>query len=184
VDIPSERSNRKAISATPGPPGATHSLTEGDLITGAQNRSAIGTLVDRTSRYVTLVHLPGGHSADELHLAMKQVITTLPAHAWLTLTWDQGSEMANHHHIATGFPEGIFFADPGSPWQRGSNENTVPAPPILPEGQRPLSPRSPPPQRRGTATKQPPTQGPELADTDPGLRRCSTLVTLPCCDDH
>jgi len=132
ADIPSERSNRKAISATPGPPGATHSLTEGDLITGAQNRSAIGTLVDRTSRYVTLVHLPGGHSADELHLAMKQVITTLPAHAWLTLTWDQGSEMANHHHIATGFPEGIFFADPGSPWQRGSNENTVPAPPILP----------------------------------------------------
>jgi len=97
---------------------------EGDLITGRQNRSAIGTLVDRTSRYVTLVHLPGGHSADELHVAMQQVITTLPGQAWLTLTWDQGSEMARHHHIASGFPEGIYFAHPGSPWQRGSNENT------------------------------------------------------------
>ena len=59
---------------------------EGDLITGRQNRSAIGTLVDRTSRYLTLVHLPGGHSADELHVAMQQVITTLPGQAWLTLT--------------------------------------------------------------------------------------------------
>lgn len=97
---------------------------EGDLITGRQNRSAIGTLVDRTSRYVTLVHLPSGHSASELHLAMKQIITTLPEQAWLTLTWDQGSEMASHHHIASGFPEGIYFAEPGSPWQRGSNENT------------------------------------------------------------
>jgi transposase, IS30 family len=97
---------------------------EGDLITGRSNQSAIGTLVDRTSRYVRLVHLPGGHSAAELRAAMTLVMDSLPARAWQTLTWDQGSEMALHHLIAAGFADGVYFAHPASPWQRGSNENT------------------------------------------------------------
>ena len=96
---------------------------EGDLIVGRCGRSAIGTLVDRTSRYVKLVYLPGTRRASDLQAAMAQTMATLPAQAWLTLTWDQGSEMANHDKIAEGFPDGVYFAHPGSPWQRGSNEN-------------------------------------------------------------
>ena len=97
---------------------------EGDLIVGSGSRSAIGTLVDRTSRYVRLVYLPGTRRASDLQAAIADAVGTLPADAWLTLTWDQGSEMANHDKIAESFPDGVFFAHPGSPWQRGTNENT------------------------------------------------------------
>jgi IS30 family transposase len=97
---------------------------EGDLITGTDNASAIGTLVERSTRYCLLLHLPHGHRADQVRDAMVDVIATLPAHLWRSLTWDRGSEMAKHHEItiATGLP--IYFCDPRSPWQRGSNENT------------------------------------------------------------
>jgi IS30 family transposase len=97
---------------------------EGDLIVGALNRSAIGTLVDRTSRYVRLIHLPGGHRAGELRQAIEPVLAGLPAAGRLTLTWDQGTEMAHHHEFAASFSQGIYFANPGSPWLRGTNENT------------------------------------------------------------
>ncbi len=97
---------------------------EGDLIIGRLSRSAIGTLVDRTSRYVKLVHLPDGHSAAQLREGMQIVMATVPAGSRRTLTWDQGSEMASHDKIAAHFSEGVFFAEPGSPWQRGTNENT------------------------------------------------------------
>ncbi len=97
---------------------------EGDLIVGRLSQSAIGTLVDRRSRYVRLVHLPAGHSAEELRLAMQAVLSSLPAAARMTLTWDQGSEMAHHDRLAAYFTDGIFFARPGSPWMRGTNENT------------------------------------------------------------
>jgi IS30 family transposase len=70
------------------------------------------------------VHLPAGHSAEQLWLALTQVMTTLPDQARLTLTWDQGSEMAWHDRIAGHFAEGVYFAHPASPWQRGTNENT------------------------------------------------------------
>jgi len=134
--------------------------------------------------YVTLVQLPGGHSADELHVAMQQVITKLPGQAWLTLTWEQGSEMASHHHIASGFPEGIYFAHPGSPWQRGSNENTNGLlRQYFPKGTdlsvHDLEHLNAVAQRLNNRP-----QDPELADTGPSLPRCSTLVTLQCCDDR
>jgi transposase, IS30 family len=87
-------------------------------------QSAIGTLVDRTSRYLKLVYLPAGHSAEQLWLALQTVMTTLPEQARLTLTWDQGSEMAYHDRVAAHFAEGVYFAHPASPWQRGTNENT------------------------------------------------------------
>jgi IS30 family transposase len=97
---------------------------EGDLILGKNNRSAIGTLVERHTRYVLLLHLPNGHSAQAVQQAMLAAIATLPRHLWRSLTWDQGTEMAAHREItfATGMP--IYFCDPASPWQRGTNENT------------------------------------------------------------
>jgi IS30 family transposase len=97
---------------------------EGDLIVGRSSRSAIGTLVDRRTGYLRLVHLPDGHSAEQLRVAMLPVLTALPGLARQTLTWDQGSEMACHHLLSEYFADGIFFAHPGSPWLRGTNENT------------------------------------------------------------
>jgi IS30 family transposase len=94
------------------------------LIVGKHSRSAIGTLVDRTSRAVRLIHLPCGHSAEAFTDAFADVLAVLPEAARRTLTWDQGSEMARHDLLAEHFEEGVFFADPGSPWQRGTNENT------------------------------------------------------------
>jgi IS30 family transposase len=112
---------------------------EGDLILGL-NSSAIGTLVERSSRFTMLMHLPpmegrdgprgkhgpalSGHGAEAVRDAITAAITTLPEQLRRSLTWDQGSEMAQHAQlrIDTGLP--IFFCDPRSPWQRGSNENT------------------------------------------------------------
>ncbi|MET9113757.1 IS30 family transposase [Streptomyces longwoodensis] len=97
---------------------------EGDLIIGKDKRSAIGTLVERSTRYVMLVHLPHGHSAPATRDALATTVRTLPPHLWRSLTWDQGSEMAHHRDftVATDIP--VYFCNPASPWQRGSNENT------------------------------------------------------------
>ena len=97
---------------------------EGDLIIGKDCRSAVGTLVERTTRYLMLLHLPEGRDAHLVEQAMRQAITALPAGLARTITWDQGIEMARHADftITTGIP--VYFCDPHSPWQRGSNENT------------------------------------------------------------
>ncbi|WP_442916539.1 IS30 family transposase [Lentzea sp. DG1S-22] len=97
---------------------------EGDLIIGGGGTSAIGTLVERATRYVMLVHLPARHDAETVRDGLITTIGTLPAHLRQSLTWDQGSEMGRHHEfsVATGTP--VYFCDPHSPWQRGSNENT------------------------------------------------------------
>jgi IS30 family transposase len=97
---------------------------EGDLITGAMNRSAIGTLVERATGYVLLLHLPEDHSALSVQNAMIAAMSELPANLRRTLTWDQGNEMANHVAIAEATGLAIYFCDPHSPWQRGTNENT------------------------------------------------------------
>jgi transposase, IS30 family len=97
---------------------------EGDLIIGKDSKSAIGTLVERATRYVMLLHLPHDHGAEAVRDALAATVQTLPAHLTRSLTWDQGSEMARHHEftLATDIP--VYFCDPASPWQRGSNENT------------------------------------------------------------
>ena len=97
---------------------------EGDLIIGKGDASAVGTLVERTTRFVLLLHLEGDHGALAVEAAMRKAIATLPKELMRSVTWDQGSEMASHLNftIATGVP--IYFCDPHSPWQRGSNENT------------------------------------------------------------
>jgi IS30 family transposase len=96
---------------------------EGDLIFG-KGMTAVATLVERTSRYLMLVALPEGHRADLVADALAERITQLPDELRRSLTWDQGKEMAAHARfsIETGLP--VYFCDPRSPWQRGSNENT------------------------------------------------------------
>jgi transposase, IS30 family len=97
---------------------------EGDLIIGASQRSAIATLVERKTRYTILVPLPGGHAAAPVADALISVFTRLPAGLRRTLTWDQGNEMFQHARIEQATGLSIYFADPHSPWQRGTNENT------------------------------------------------------------
>jgi IS30 family transposase len=97
---------------------------EGDLIIGRHMHSAIGTLVERVSRYVMLLHLPSGYKAPQLRDALTDQLLQLPAPLRRSLTWDQGREMTLHEDIATAAGLEIFFCDPHSPWQRGSNENT------------------------------------------------------------
>src|SRR5271167_3856736 len=112
----SERPAEVADRAVPG-------HWEGDLIMGANNRSAVGTLVERSSRLVLLLHMNGDRSAIAVDAAMRKAIATLPGELKKSITWDQGAEMSKHASftIATGIP--IYFCDPHSPWQKGSNEN-------------------------------------------------------------
>ena len=97
---------------------------EGDLITGSANRSAIGTLVERTSRYLLLLHLPDGHGAEQVRDALVDAISVLPPHVRRSLTWDQGIEMARHDEFTRATKIPVYFCERASPWQRGSNENT------------------------------------------------------------
>jgi IS30 family transposase len=98
---------------------------EGDLILGKNGTSAIGTLVERSTRFCLLLHLPRGrHDAATVAAAMIATMSQLPAHLRRSLTWDQGREMALHQQITLATGLDIYFCDPHSPWQRGSNENT------------------------------------------------------------
>ena len=97
---------------------------EGDLIIGRGGRSAVGTLVERSTRYVMLLHLPNDHSAEAVRTAMTAKIQTLPEHLRRSITWDQGTEMAQHARFSVDTGVDVYFCDPHSPWQRGSNENT------------------------------------------------------------
>jgi transposase, IS30 family len=113
----SERPPEAADRAVPG-------HWEGDLIIGKNQASQIGTLVERSSGFVQLLHLPQGRTADVVAAEMIQAVKALPDELRRTLTWDQGKEMAEHARISIDADIDIYFCDPHSPWQRGSNENT------------------------------------------------------------
>ena len=89
----------------------------------AKGRSAVGTLVERSTRYTVVLYLPNGHSAAEVQDAVIAKLAGLPDSLRLSLTWDQGSELAQHRKIASRLGLEVYFCDPHSPWQRGTNEN-------------------------------------------------------------
>src|SRR5881227_2721366 len=117
-EIPiSQRPAEAADRAVPG-------HWEGDLILGAVGKGAVITLVERRTRFLLLAPLPHRHTALDLKATLTPMIVALPDAMRRSLTWDRGSEMAAHAEIALLADIGIYFADPHSPWQRGSNENT------------------------------------------------------------
>ena len=97
---------------------------EGDLVIGIAGGSAVGTLVERSTRFTMLLHLPQRHDAETVAEAMIREMSQLPEHLRLSLTWDRGTELARYDkiHLDLGMP--VYFCDPHSPWQRGTNENT------------------------------------------------------------
>lgn len=98
---------------------------EGDLIMGSTaSGSAIGTLVERSTRFTILLHLPADHTAESVAAAMIEAMSELPEHLRRSITWDRGSEMANWQDIRLQLGAPVFFCNPHSPWQRGTNENT------------------------------------------------------------
>jgi transposase, IS30 family len=97
---------------------------EGDLIVGAANKTAIATLVERSTRFTILLHLPERHTAEAVAEAMLRSMGELPDHLRRSITWDRGSELADYNQIMLELQAPVYFCDPYSPWQRGTNENT------------------------------------------------------------
>jgi transposase, IS30 family len=122
-------SDRPAEAADRAVPGHW----EGDLIVGAGHKSAIGTLVERATRFTILLHLPADHTAESVAAAMIEEMSELPDHLRRSITWDRGSEMADWEDIQLQLSAPVFFCDPHSPWQRGSNENTYWCTVLMPE---------------------------------------------------
>lgn len=172
---------------------------EGDLVLGLDS-SAIGTLVERTTRFTMLLHLPrmdghggptvkngaalAGHGAQAVRDAIATAITTLPEQLRRALTWDQGTEMAQHTKLRIDTGLEIFFCDPRSPWHRGTNEKTKLAAAVLPRGHRPEQARRGRPRRGRSGPERQATKDTRLPVTSRGPGRAPTLAANSrCCDD-
>ena len=116
LTVPKVRRKTEGLSMEPG-------HWEGDLLIGKAGHSAMGTLIERQTRLVVLVHLPHGRLADQVRTALAAKIRDLPAQLRRSLTWDRGTEMAEHVRFTVDTGVQVYFCDPHSPWQRGTNEN-------------------------------------------------------------
>ena len=136
----------------------------------------MATLVERQSRFVMLVALPDGHTADVVADALAAKITELPIQLRRSITWDQGKEMAEHARftVETGVP--VYFCDPRSPWQRGSNENTNGLLRQYFPKRSDLAPTPGPPRRRRRRTQRPPSTNPRMEVTIPSTRRSVAMT--------
>ena len=150
---------------------------EGDLLMG-KRQTAIGTLVERWSRYVMLFPLPDGNTAEAVRAALASTVQQLPEHLWKSLTWDQGKEMAQHVEFTVDTGVQVYFCDPQSPWQRGSNENTNGLlRQYFPKGTNMAAPHPAGSRPGRLLTEHPPSTNLGKDDTLTETRR-------RCCDDH
>ena len=155
----SERPPEVADRAVPG-------HWEGDLIIGKGGRSAIGTLVERSSRYVVLLHLPHGRTAEDVRAALTRQVSKLPAELRRTLTWDQGKEMADHVRFSTDTQHGgLLLRSSQSMAARQQREHQRPPASVLPQHGRPQPTQCRSPERRGQGAKQPPSTNAGLDET-------------------
>ena len=139
---------------------------EGDLIIGKDGNSAVGTLVERTTRYVMLLHLPDGHSAEAVRDAMTAKIKTLPEHLRRSITWDQGTEMAQPRRVHHRHRHRDLLLRPPRPLAaRLQREHQRPPAPVLPQRHRPLRPQPGRPRRRRRQPQRPPSTNPRLDET-------------------
>jgi len=149
---------------------------EGDLIMG-KNNTAIGTLVERWSRYVMLFPLPDGNTADAVRVALEATVKRLSDHLWESLTWDQGKEMAQHTQFTVATGVQVYFCDPRSPWQRGNErEHQRPAAPVLPERHRPVDLDPSRSRRRCALSQRSASTNPRMDDTIRQTRRSAAMT--------
>jgi hypothetical protein len=175
---------------------------EGDLIIRV-DRSAIGTLVERTTRFTMLLHLPrmagygieprvkngpalAGYGAEAMRAAIASKIGTLPDQLRRSLTWDRGKELAQHAQLTIDTNLAVYFADPHSPWQRGTNENTNGlSAAVLRQGHRPVAMDRRGPRGRRRSPEQPTPQDTRMENSGRGAQRAPTLGSAGwCCDDR
>jgi hypothetical protein len=130
---------------------------EGDLIIGADGASAIGILVERVTRYGMLIHLPAGRTAEAVRDQLVATMTPLPDHLRGSLPWEQGAELAAHRSFTVATHRPAYFCDPASPGSGAATRHERAAPPVLPQGHRPLPARAGRPRTRRPATQRPTT---------------------------
>jgi IS30 family transposase len=158
---------------------------EGDLIVGSNCRSAIATLVERKSRFLVMVPLPEGHKAPAVRSAIVAALGSLPDTAMRTLTWDQGTELTQHREIASASGISIFFCEPHSPWQRGTNENTNGLiRQYFPKEHRPQQTLRRPNRTSRSRTQRPTQKDPRNENPTRDLQPRPHSANGYCCDDH